>query len=298
MFDNFKKRTAVSLANKSANPQSVFFDSLKNIWSQNSPRKRNMTAEMLEEAKLSRIKFIFGERFGDPSGFTYYFVGNIDLALQKDSILKYLGGLPTVQREETWTDLGIRYPQHRIEKHFTREMETAKSTTYIGFFNTTKKYTIEDRLMLEMVKSYLSIRYFETLREEIGGTYGSSEWASISHYPAIQTQLGVFFDSDPAKTDTMVQVVYAEVEKMINEPLEEKIIKNTAENKIKEYKENRKKNNYWLNTLKSDDFNQEDYANFDYIKFWESITAKKVQKAAKKFLDMEKTVEVIQTAKQ
>lgn len=297
MFENYKKRTAVVLANKSSDPQSVFVDSLKNVWSQNHPRKRNMTAEMLEEAKLNRIKFIFGERFGDPSGFTYYLVGNIDPAVQKDTILKYLGGLPTVHREETWTDLGVRYPQQRIEKHFTREMETAKSTTYIGFINTSKKYTIEDRLMLEMVKSYLSIRYFETLREEIGGTYGSSEWANMTHYPAIETHFGIFFDSDPAKTDTMVQIIYAEALKIMSEPLDEKIIQNTAENKIKEYKENRKKNRYWLTTLKSDDFNQEDYANFDYVKFWESMTAKKVQKAAKKFLDMEKTIEVIQTAK-
>ena len=294
-FENYKQRTAASLVNKNANPQSVFIDSLRNVLSQNSPRKRNMTVEMLEEANLNRIKYIFSERFGDPSGFTYYFVGNIDSELQKDTILKYLGGLPTVQRDETWSDLGVRLPSKRVEKHFTRKMETDKATVFIGFVGEAKKYTIKDRLMLEVVKEYLNHRYFETLREDQGGTYGASLWSDMKHYPAVEFQIGVFFDSNPEKLDTMLKIIYNEADLLIANGPEEKVIKNTAENKIKEYNENIKENRWWLGVLKSDDFDQEDFANFDYVNFWNTLTPKQVQKAAKVFLDQNRTVEIVQT---
>jgi len=296
-FTSYMQKEKASLVNKNANPQAVFIDTIRNVMSQYSPRKRNMTPEMLDEAKLSRIKFIFSERFGDPSGFTYYFVGNIDPKLQRDTILKYLGGLPTVNRTETWTDLGIRNPSTRVEKHFTREMETDKATVYVSFSSTAKKYTIEDRLMLEMVKEYLTHRYFETLREDQGGTYGASLWTGYKQYPTVNYNIGIFFDANPEKLDTMMKIVYNEVELLKNKLPEEKAINNTIENKIKEHKEKIKENKWWLNTIKSDDFNNEDFKNFDYIKFWSSITPKKVQKAANKFLSKDVSVEIIQTKK-
>ena len=296
-FANYMQREKASLANKNANPQAVFIDTIRNVMSQYSARKRNMTPEMLDEAKLSRIRFIFSERFGDPSGFTYYFVGNINPELQKDTILKYLGGLPTVNRDETWTDLGIRTPDKRVVKHFSREMETDKATVFVSFGGVEKKYTIEDRLMLEAVQEYLTHRYFETLREDQSGTYGASLWDNIKHYPAIEYQLGIFFDANPEKLDTMMKIVYNEVEVMKTTLPEEKVLKNTAENKIKEYNEKIKENKWWLSTIKSDDFNNEDMLNFDYIKFWNSITPKKVQKAANKFLSKDRSIEIIQTKK-
>lgn len=296
-FTNYKEQTIAQLVNKSANPQSGFIDSLRQALVQNHPRKKIMTEERLNEAKLSRIKYIFGERFGDPSGFTFYFVGNIDIEKQKATILTYLGGLPTVERTETYTDLNIRMPQKRIENHFSKEMETEKSTVFVGFTGTKKSLSIEDELMLQMVKSYLDNRYMVTLREEIGGTYGASAWSDIKHQPIAEYQIGVFFDADPTKLDTMIYTVYKEMDDLIANGPTELVIKNTAENKIKEHNEKLKENKYWISTIMNDDINNEDFKNFDYEGFWKGLTPKKVQKFAKKHLDSKRTVEVVQTAK-
>lgn len=294
-FDNYKQRTAASLANRSLDPQNAFIDTLRNVMAQYSSRKRNMTVELLDEANLNRIKFIFSERFGDPSGFTYYFVGNINPETQKDTILKYLGGLPTVNRTETWRDLGIRSPEKRVEKHFTRKMETDKATVFVGFNGVNKKYNIKEQLMLEVVKEYLNNRYLKTLREDQGGTYGAGLWASMKHYPVPEYQIGVFFDANPDKLDTMLAIVYDEADKLVANGPDEKVIKNIAENKIKEYNENIKQNKWWLSALNAYDFDKEDMANFDYVGFWSSVNAKKVKKSAKTFLDKNTTVEIVQT---
>ena len=296
-FASYKTRQITALENKSLNPQAGFIDSIRVNLASHNTRARVMTAEMFDEAKLSRIKYIFQDRFSDPSGFTFYFVGNIDTDSMKNTILTYLGGLPKANRTETWNDLGIRMPKTKTEVKFQREMETAKASVFIGFTGDLKKYTIEDRLMLMAVKEYLSLRYTETLREEIGGTYGATLWTNVKHYPNVEYQLGIYFDCDPEKMDTMVQVVYDVVKELQTEGADDTKVDNILKNKLKEHTEKIKKNSYWLNVIKSDDFNDEDYKNFDYNKFWEGLTAKKIQKAAKKYLNENSIVEIIQTSK-
>ncbi|MCK5856136.1 MAG: insulinase family protein [Bacteroidales bacterium] len=296
-FASYKQREITVLENKSLDPQAGFIDSIRVNLASHSPRARMMTPEMFDEAKLSRIKYIFQDRFGDPSGFTFYFVGNINTDSMKTAILTYLGGLPKANRTETWNDLAIRMPKSKTKVKFERKMETAKASVFVGFTGDMKKYTIEDRLMLLAVKEYLSLRYTETLREEIGGTYGASLWTNMKHYPATEYQLGIYFDCDPEKMDTMVQVVYNVVTELQTEGADDTKVDNILKNKLKEHTESIKKNRYWLNIIKSDDFDNEDYKNFDYNKFWEGLTSKKIQKAAKKFLDANSVIEIIQTSK-
>ena len=297
-FETYKKRQITQLENKSLDPNSGFFDSVRVVLSQHNPRARAWTAELYNEAKLSRIKYIFSDRFADPSGFTFYFVGNINLDSARQAILTYLGGLPTVNRTETWNDLGIRYPYHNEKVIFHRDMKTPKATVVAAYTGPEKKYSIENSLLLESVKEYLDLRYTETLREQIGGTYGASLWSQFKHYPATEYMMGVYFDCNPEKMDTMVYVVHQEVLKLQKEGPDQKSVDNIVKNKLKEHSETIKKNRYWLNVLKRDDFENINYKDFDYNAFWESLTPKKIQKAAKKFLNEDSVIEVIQTSEE
>ena len=295
-FKTYKKREIASLENKSLNPNAGFFDSVRVVLASHNKRARAWNAEMYNEAKLNRIKYIFTDRFGDPSGFTFYFVGNINPDSVKEEVLTYLGGLPIVNRTETWSDLGIRLPKEKQELIFHRDMETAKASVVVAYTGEAKKYTIKDRLLLTAIQEYLDLRYTETLREEIGGTYGASVWSNFIHYPATEYYLAVYFDCDPDKMDTMVYVVHQEVKKLQSEGPDQKSVDNIVKNKLKEYNENIRKNRYWLSVLVGDDFDEEDFKNFDYAGFWESLTPKDIQKAAKKYLKEDQVIEVIQTA--
>ena len=291
-FESFMTRTKSQLKNKSLDPTNAFRDSMTVTMAQHNPRKRPMTAEMLDEAKLARIKFIFSDRFGDPSGFTYYFVGNINADSAKPLILKYLGGLPVVKRTETFRDLGIRMPKANVTNAYQRKLENPKATVFMAFtgdFN----YKIEERLLLDAVAEYLSIRMTETLREEVGGTYGASVWSAPKKFPASEYSLNIYFDTDPAKLDTMIAVVYREVNKLMAEGPDATHIKDIIENKLKEHVENVKDNEYWMSVLSQDDYNQEQYINFDYEKFWKTLTPKAVQKATKKYISTNRVVKVV-----
>lgn len=291
-FDSFMTRTKSQLKNKSLDPTSAFRDSLTVTMAQHHPRKRPMTAELLDEAKLPRIKFIYADRFSDPSGFTFYFVGNIDIEKAKPAILKYLGGLPIVKKEETFKDLGIRMPKKNVTNAYQRELETPKATVYMAFTGD-YKYTIQERLLMDAVAEYLDMRMTETLREEVGGTYGASVWNSHKKFPASEYALNIYFDTDPYKLDTMISVVYREVNKLMTSEPDAQKIKDIVENKLKEHVENVKDNDYYMSVITSDDFNKELYINFDYEAFWKKLTPKDVQKAAKKYLSTERVTKVV-----
>ena len=267
-------------------------DSLRGSLNQNHPRFKAMTPKSFDKARLSRIKYIFSDRFGDPSGFTFYFVGNINPDSVKAEILTYLGGMPTVKREESYKDLGARMPDKVVKTAYHRGLKSPKATVFIAYTGV-NKYQIKERQTLEAVKEYLNMRLLETLREDQGGTYGASVFFQNKHYPESEYFMGVYFDCNPAKLDTMIKIVYDEVEKLKTNGPDEKSINNIAQNKLKDYKEDIKENSYWLSHIMSDDMNDEEFLEFDYEKFWTNITPKQVQKAAKKYLNEGRVIQLV-----
>ena len=291
-FKSYIKRQKAEIENKSADPNAAFMDSVRADLNQHHPRFKAMTAESYDKAKLSRIKYIFSDRFGDPSGFTFYFVGNVNPDSLKADVLKYLGGTPTVNRQETYVDMGRRMPSGFVKTTYHRDLTSPKATVFVAYTGV-NKYQIKERLLLEATKEYLNMRLLKTLREDQGGTYGASVFFQNSHYPTSEYFMGVYFDCNPAKLDTMIKIVYDEVEKLQANGPDEKSIHNIVENKLKDYKENVKENRYWLSKIISDDYNNEDFLEYDYQKFWSNLTPKQVQKAANKYLNKEHVIQVV-----
>jgi zinc protease len=295
-FNTYMKRQKAFLENQASDPNSAFRDTIGCMLSSHHPRKAPTTLADLEKVSLSKAKYIFEDRFGDPSGFTFLFLGNVDTAAMRPMIEKYLGGLPTVSRPESYVDLGVRMPiGEKVENQYYREMETPKATVLIAFTGEMKKASIEDALYIEAVKEYLNLRMTETLREEEGGTYGASVFTQIKKLPTNEYFLAVYFDADPAKTERMIEIVYEELAKLQKEGPDAKRIENIVENKLKEYSENVKDNNYWIRTIQSDYMYGTDKANFDYAAFWKELSAKDVQKAAKKFFTAKSSILIEQT---
>ena len=65
------------LANQKASPIFAFSDALQSTLSQNHPRARVMTAEMVDELNLEKSLAFYKDRFADASDFTFVFVGHL-----------------------------------------------------------------------------------------------------------------------------------------------------------------------------------------------------------------------------
>lgn len=297
-FTTLMKREKAALENKSTDPNSAFKDTLSLMLGSHHLRRQPTTIADLDKVSLSKAKYHYGERFGDPAGFTFIFVGNIDMETVKPMIEKYLGGLPQVSRVESYKDLGVRMPKgKKVENIFYREMETVKATCFVAFTGEMKKGTIEERLYLTTIEEYLNMRMLETLREDEGGTYGASVFTQVKQLPVKEYFLGVYFDANPDKATRMIEIVYEELAKLQKDGPEAKKIQNIAENKLKGRQEQIKQNRYWISTIKSDYMYGEDKENFDYEAFWKNVDPKEVQKMAKKYFTAKSSIVIEQTGK-
>jgi zinc protease len=283
-FDSFISRMQGILQNKSADPSSALWDSVTVILASHNPRVRPMTSELLNEASLSRIKYIFKDRFGDPGSFTFYLVGNIKPDDAKPLLEKYLGGLPSVHRTESWKDDGVRPPAGKIEKTITRPMQVPKSTVFISYTGTFDYDDFKNRLDLTALCDILDVRYTETIREEEGGTYGVAIYPTMEKYPYENYQVTIYFDCDPANVNKLKGIAYAEIEKLKTEGPVEKDLNGVIENDIKSHQEGLRQNPFWLNKLKSHDFYKIDYTDlFDFDKYVHNLTKESLKSAANTF---------------
>jgi zinc protease len=285
------------IENQSNNPTSALFDTVQAITSDYSIRERPLNKEILKEADFMRIRYIYKQRFGDPSSFTFYFVGNINTEEIKPMIEKYLGGLPTVKRVEKWKDLNIRTPKGKIEKEIFLEMAVPKSTVFVRFHGDFE-YNLKNRLILDAIENILFTRYTETIREEQGGSYGVGVNVSKEHYPAEQFTLSINFDTDPERVSIMKAIVYDEISKIKKEGPELKHLDEFKTNKLKEHAELLKENRYWLNILKHNKFHNENLLeDSSYNDIVNSITVDDIKNAFNKYLDSENVIDVVLSPK-
>jgi zinc protease len=255
-FNGYIARMKGVLDNKAADPDQAIWDTAMVSLANYSPRVRPWTSQLLDEATLNRTRAIFKERFGDPSSFTFYFVGNIDPEKAKPLMEKYLGGLPKVNRTETWKDNAVRPPAGKVNKAILRNMEVPKGTVLITYTGTYDYDDFQSRLNLSALVDILEIRYVETIREEEGGTYGAAVFEEQQKYPYESYSVTIFFDCDPKNANHLKDIVYNEIEKLKKEGPAEKDFKGVKENKLKTYQENLKQNKYWLDLIRNFDFNQ------------------------------------------
>ena len=279
-------RTRGMLENRSSRPMIALIDTMNNTLAQYSPREKPFTLETLDAADPQQALKLFRRRFGDPSGFTFYFVGNIDLKEARPLLEKWLGGLPVVTRTETITDHNIRPPKGSGHKDIYREMETPQGTVAIAINGEFDYDNTFDRIAMEAVKDILDVRYTETIREDEGGTYGVSIRLSEEKYPYEHYSMKIMFNSDPEKAEHLKSIVYREIQNLIAEGPADKDLKGFKENKIKTRQENISDNNYWLSMLSYYDSMGLDMDSwFEYENIVNSITAEDIQATAKKFFD-------------
>jgi len=281
------------LENRKNNPASAFQDTISVTMANYHPRVQLFDLEYLNNIDFKKATAIFNERFEDPAGFTFYFVGNLNVDSIKPLIETWLGSLMPVKKNEQFNDHMIRPPKGIIEKVVAREMKVPKATVYVGFTGTFDYSNFLNRISLTALCDILDIRYTESIREEQGGTYGVGVYPTLNQYPWENYQVTIRFDCDPENVDKLKAIVYDEIEKLKNEGPAEKDLMNVKENKLKTRKENLENNEYWIGKLEAFGLNNEsinDYLNYE--KYVNKLTAKELKNAAKMFFD-DNRVEII-----
>ena len=131
-------------------------------------------------------------------------------------IAKYLGGLPSINRKESFKDTKMEIRKGQYKNEFAKKQETPMASIMF-LFSGTCKYDLRNQMTLSILDQALDMVYTAEIREKEGGSYGVNCSGSLSRYPKEQLVLQIVFQTDPAKKDKLSGIVIEQLNKMAKE---------------------------------------------------------------------------------
>jgi zinc protease len=243
IFSVLTSQAKAMLANRAASPDVAFMDVLQTTLSQNHFRTRPITAEIIGEMNLDKSCAFYKDRFADAGDFTFLFIGNLKIEAMKPLVEKYLGPLPSLNRKETWRNVGIYPPKGVVQKEVRKGIEPKSQTAIV--FTGPFQYDQAHRTAMRALGLILDTKLREIIREELSGTYGVTVDPSYSKIPDEDYSLTINFGCDPARVDELVKAVFQEIDNIKTKGPSDKDVSDAREALFREYETGMKQNN-WL----------------------------------------------------
>ena len=292
MFDVLKSRMKAALENRNADPRFVFYDTLGRTLTQDHPRVRSLTVEQLDEMDLNKSLQFYEDRFADASDFIFVFVGNLDLEIIKPLVACYLASLPSIDRQETWKDVGVRPPKGVIKKTVKKGVEPQSQAAIV--FTGPFEYTQANRNAIRAMGLVLQTRLRNKIREDLGGTYSITASPSYDRIPEPAYSVAISFGTDPDRVEELINVIFQEIETLKKDGATAEELQDATQAMYRDYETGIKQNQWLLTQLYYRFLEGEDLESlFDYLKSLENLTVDVINGAARSYLNIENYVQVI-----
>jgi zinc protease len=292
-FASMASQAKALLANRMASPDVQFNQTLDAILSRNSPRRQPETPATVDQWNLEKSLAFYKARFADASNFTFVFVGSFTLDTIRPLVETYVASLPATHAHETWRDLGIVPPTGEIER--TVKKGIAPKSEIAIVFSGPFTYDAAHRLALETMTSVLEGRLFDTIRQELGGTYSITATRAARKIPRPEYRVRIEWTCDPQRTAALVQRVFEEVAFIKAKPLSADQMIRLRDGLLREDQTNRQGNDYMLEQI-ARRYEDGDSANLGDIENAPAriaaLTPEAIQQAAQDYLNTENYVKV------
>jgi len=280
------------LANQSAVPEFNFSKALLAARYQNHLRRQLATAETVDKWNLDKSMAFYKDRFADASDFTFVFVGSFDIPTIKPLVEKYLGSLPSLHRQETGKDVGVRTPSEVVVKRVEKGVEPKSMSAIV--FSGPFEYNQTNRVAIRAMSEILQRRLLEIIREELSGTYGITANPSYQRLPNPEYSITVSFGSAPDRTEGLVKRVFEEIEAFKNNGPTDEQLADERETLLREFETNSKQNGYLLSQLSARYEAGDDPAGIWQVPdYYKKLDKAAIQQAAKTYLNTSRYVEVL-----
>ena len=270
------------LETKGTRPEQVFNDTVSYVSAGYNYRARPWTLEMLDELNLDKSYSIFRDRFADAGDFTFFFVGSFDPQKIKPLVETYIASLPSIKRDETWRDVGVRTPKGEITKIVRKGVDQKGKVhiIYTGDFD----WSMVNRHKFQSMVEILRMKLRETLREEKGGVYSPGAVGRYKQFPIKTYELHIVFGCDPDRVDELISDVESIVKSLQEEKVDQTYIEKVQEIQRRERETSLKENNFWLNSLQFYYQQGEDPTNIlKYGNLYKTLTPELIQEQAQEY---------------
>jgi zinc protease len=279
----------VTLANRSAMPDTLFSEALDSA--QNHPRAQPLTLANLNQMNLERSLAFYKDRFADASDFTFVFVGSFDLATMRPLVERYLGSLPSLRRNESPRDLGIRPPAGIVQRQVRSGIapRSQVSIVFSGAFENDELHRLIARTMGESLAGNLQ----RTLREDLGGTYGVSVATTFSKQPRPEYRLAINFACDPARTDSLIKSAFGVIDRFKFSGPSQGQVADAQAALARDLETNLERNDYLLNRIVFKyEFGENPTEVTDMRPLFDQLSVTALRDAARAYLDTNRYVQV------
>lgn len=265
-FLALKEKTIEGLRMKQRDPMASLGDSLISLLYDNHPRVKNLTEEDWNMVNYRRALDIVKERTAAANGFTFYLVGNIDVATAQPLLEKYLGSLKkgkVVKRMDR-----TKTPMIRDGKKTMSVTKDFNTPTGVVFDAVKGSYAYNQKSILtaQILSNVLDQVLVASIREREGGTYSPSGNADIDEYPKQEASITIYFQADPDRAEELNAVVYKELQQLVDNGINQDYFDKAVAGMAKRHAQRVRENGYWLGQLRNNDYDKRDYVtNYDKI---------------------------------
>jgi len=283
VFSNIISRSRDAILGRNAEPNNVFADTMGYVLGEYAYRASPPSLEHLGRVTLDKVFAIYKQRFADASGFTFVFVGSFAVDSIVSLLEQYLGGLPSLHRNEVARDLGIHIPAGQLTKKVL--MGTENKATVRLVISGDYPYSPLANLELKALSDILQIKVLQHLREEEGEVYSPGVRVSYNKNPRSRYAFVVSFGCAPANVDGLIAGVQKEMAALREKGPEEEDVQKFKAAYSKELEPLYRQNSFWFSYLLGQYQNGEDVRQvLDVPANLEKITAQGLRAAAQSWL--------------
>lgn len=236
------------LANQEATPNYKFSELLTRTL-YDDPRKGLINTDIASKASREAILDILHTMTANAADYTFVFTGNVTPEQLKPLAEQYLAVLPTANtnkpKVENVPSLDIAKGSAKIVEE--TEMQTPQ--TFVAIIASADiPYSVKDRALASIAGQILSKRLIATVREEMGAVYSISAVGQISAIGGSNAIIQTVFPMKPEMKEEVLTYISGQFDDMKKNISREEFA-NVVEYMIKNAKEDKEKNEAWLNAI-------------------------------------------------
>ena len=291
-FKNLMEQQQEFLTNAHVNPMLAYNDTLHKV-AYATNRMASMDKEQLKRVNYNRIMHIYKELFANAANFKLILTGNININKLRPLLCQYIATLPSNNTKETIGTYEPKLVDGKKTYIFHKKQTTPTAITTI-VIKGKMEYNNRNELLMDAIGQLLRIVYTEKVREDKGGTYSVQVSGDLQHHPNDEALLRIAFQTDPQKYNSLIPIVYKELEKMATEGPSQQDLDKVKAYELKVYNQVLRMNNYWEYVLYTDLYNGIDVdTDFRYIV--ENMTCDDIRTTLRNLLNQNNCIEVTMT---
>lgn len=291
-FKNLMEQQQEFLTNAHVNPMLAYNDTLHKV-AYATNRMESMNKEQLKRVNYNRIMHIYKELFANAANFKLILTGNININKLRPLLCQYIATLPSNNTKETIGTYEPKLVDGKKTYIFHKKQTTPTAITTI-VIKGKMEYNNRNELLMDAIGQLLRIVYTEKVREDKGGTYSVQVSGDLQHHPNNESLLRIAFQTDPQKYNSLIPIVYKELEKMATEGPSQQDLDKVKAYELKVYNQVLRMNNYWEYVLYTDLYNGIDVdTDFRYIV--ENMTCDDIRTTLRNLIDQNNCIEVTMT---